>query len=212
MKEQLRRFWARFSWAAAPLEFSNGSLTGVQANDIVENCAQTTNYAQDVIGPNGEYYIVGSIDIPEGLATYDALVASSDPYRQSFAYFLEYDTPEGSATAAFIGCIEEWEYLIESVFNENPDAVYSERFDLYSPKKRNRYYGFLEKHTGRNEYNGYYYDYAYAYVETGAEGKCVLVMLNYKSAYREDRPGGQEMMDTLEMCVDRINPVIDNAQ
>ena len=203
-------------FGAQPIEFKDGSLVGVSENDFIINRAEARmdgeygyySYVPPSTGESGEYYKIGSLDIPEGLTEDPDVISSIDRYKQNFSYIVN-DTEALSEKVVFIGCTKNWDELIVNiessvVFSEN-GVEYSERYDRFSPIKGNAYHGMMQKYTERNEENGYYYMFAYAYVETGAEDACVMIQYTYKAAYKKDIPDFETALDELEAYVDMIN-------
>lgn len=189
------------SYLGGRVRFQDGALKGVEANDFVIN-REKSKY-----GADGKYYVIGSLDIPEGYTDYPEMLNKNDAYRQSFSYKIV-DTPEVIESVVFQACTDDYENLIRFVMGEDSESVdYSERYDRVSPNKKNAYHGAMQTHITRNEENGYYYKHAYAYVETGVKDACVMIQLTSKTAYKKDLPSDEMYLAKLEEMVERVNAV-----
>ena len=203
------------------LQFQDGRLQGVNENDFVINRAEgPVSFAMDengdyvrvypYIGEGGEYYVIGSLDIPEELKDYSEFLDTEDIYKQNFAYVVK-DENGVFNSVVFMGCSINWEKLIDNVlpgglFFYKTNVIYSEQFDLCSPVKGNAYHGVIQTHTEKDE-EGYYYKYVYAYVETGAPNACVMIQNEYRCDSIEKFPSDAEVMERMKVYADMINGV-----
>lgn len=182
------------------LYFRNDALKGVSENDLVIN-RESGKY-----GENGRYFIVGSIDKPEGFVDYPEFISASDKYRQAFAFKSENADTDFISSAVIQGCVKGYEDLIVNILGEsNETMAYSGQIDGVSPEKQNVYHGAVRTALTRDETNGYYYKYANAYVENGIDDSCVMVQIIYKNAYKKEVPSDEEAMEALIELIDCVN-------
>ena len=182
------------------LYFRNGALINVAENDLVIN-RESGRY-----GENGRYYMVGSIDKPEGYVDYPDLVSASDKYRQAFGFKPENSKEGFVSSVAVQGCLSDHEDLIQNVLGESDDyMIYSGRIDGVSPEKQNVYHASVRTMVNREEGTGYYYKYGTAYIENGIDDSCVMVQISYKNAYKKEVPTDDEVMEELIKFVDCVN-------
>jgi len=184
------------------VRFVDGALKDVEVNDFVINRA-SSKYGED-----GEYYVIGSLDIPEGYKEYREFLSQNDAYKQDFSYIVE--QKEGyTEQLVLMSCTKNWDELIQNVVGvnagEDSTIIYSDQYDLLSAEKGNPYHGAIQRYTTRSEDNGYYMLYAYAYVETGADDACVMIQNSYKTAYKKDQPSNEDVLKKLDMYVDMVN-------
>lgn len=184
------------------LYFRNGALKGVKENDIVIN-RESGKY-----GEKGSYFIVGSIDKPEGYVDYPEFVAGSDEYRQGFAFKPENTDGNFISTAVIQGCVKDYEELIPMVLGESDEAMsYSGQIDGVSPEKQNVYHAAVRTAHTRDENNGYYYKYVNAYIETDVKDSCIMVQIIYKNAYKKEIPSDEKAMEDVLELIDCVNVI-----
>ena len=184
------------------LYFRNGALKGVSENDLVIN-RESGKY-----GEKGRYFIVGSIDEPEGYLPYPEFIARSDAYRQGFAFKPENAEGEFLSSAVIQGCLKDYEELIPLVLGESDENMsYSGQIDGVSPEKQNIYHASVRTELTRNGDTGYYYKYVSAYVETGVKDSCILVQLSYKNAYKKEIPSDEQAMEEAIKFIDCVNVI-----
>ncbi len=182
------------------LYFRNGALKNVKENDLVIN-RESGRY-----GEKGKYYIVGSIDKPEGYLDYPEFVAGSDEYKQSFAFKPENTEGNFISSAVIQGCLSSHEDLINNILGETDEyAIYSDRIDGVSPVKQNVYHASVRNMVNRDEATGYYYTYGTAYVENGMDDSCIMVFIVYKNAYKKEIPTNDQVMEDVIKFVDCVN-------
>lgn len=182
------------------LYFRNGALKNVGENDLVIN-RESGKY-----GEKGRYFIVGSIDKPEGLVDYPEFIVGADDYRQAFAFKPANEEDSSISVVAMQGCIAGHEELIQNVLGESDEYMtYSGRIDGVSPEKQNVYHASVRTMNARSQENGYYYKYANAYVENGIDDSCIMVSIIYKNAYKKEMPTDEQAMEELIKYVDCVN-------
>lgn len=184
------------------LYFRNGALKNVKENDLVIN-RESGKY-----GENGRYYIVGSIDKPEGYLDYPEFVAGSDEYRQVFAFKPENTDESFISTAVIQGCLQDYENLMPLVLGESDETMtYSGQIDGVSPEKQNVYHASIRTSHKRDEGSGYYYKYVNAYIETDVEDSCIMVQIAYKNAYKKEIPSDEQAMEDAIKFIDCVNVI-----
>jgi len=184
------------------LYFRNGALKNVKENDIVIN-RESGKY-----GEKGSYFIVGSIDKPEGYVDYPEFVEGSDAYRQGFAFKPENTEESFISTAVIQGCVKDYEELLPLVLGESDETMtYSGQIDGVSPEKQNVYHASVRTSLERDESTGYYYKYVNAYVETDVKDSCIMVQIAYKNAYKKEIPSDEKAMEDVLELVDCVNVI-----
>lgn len=184
------------------LHFRKGQLVGVAENDLIIN-RESGKY-----GENGNYFLVGSIDTPEGYVEYRDIVSTNDGYKQAFGF--KPANPEESfvSSIAIQGCLKGHEDLIHNVLGESDETMlYSGRIDGVSPEKQNVYHASVRTSLTRDEGTGYYYKFATAYIETDVKDSCIMIQLTYKNAYKKEIPSDDYAMAELIELVDIVNVI-----
>lgn len=184
------------------LYFRNNALKGVSENDLVIN-RESGRY-----GDEGRYYVVGSIDKPEGYVDYPEIIAASDEYRQAFGFKPENTENTFISSVVIQGCLKGYEDLIGNILGDSDDyTVYSGQIDGVSPEKQNVYHASARTIQERNEENGYYYKYVNAYVETDIKDSCIMVQIVYKNAYKKEVPTDDQAMEDIIKIIDCVNVI-----
>lgn len=184
------------------LYFRNNALKGVSENDLVIN-RESGRY-----GENGRYYMVGSIDRPEGFVDYPEIIAGNDEYKQAFGFKPENTENNFISSVVIQGCVKGYEDLIGNVLGETDEyTIYSGQIDGVSPEKGNAYHASVRTEINRNQENGYYYKYVNAYVENGIDDSCIMVQIVYKNAYKKEVPTDDQAMEDIIKIIDCVNVI-----